>query len=276
MHTRWHWPPDSSWGRRSATTAGSRPTASRISSMTGLPATCWPPDLRPLGHDVADPATRVERRHRVLEDHLHLRPGPPQLPAGQAGQLGAGEPHRTRRRLGQLHDGPTGGGLAAARLADQAEGLAFEHVERHPRHGVDPAAARGRELHDQVVHGQDGPLVGAQVGGAGPATSAPDLRSERRAGARRTRPGHRPRRHGRRPGRSRRSGGPPPTAGRTGSPRRSGRALGDAAGLGQPAAGGEAAARRRLHQVGRAARDGGQPGVAGSSTLGMDASSASV
>ena len=57
--------------------SGSMPTASSISRTFRValrPRAALPDDQR-LGHDVLDPAPRVERGDRVLEDHLDLGPG---------------------------------------------------------------------------------------------------------------------------------------------------------------------------------------------------------
>ena len=58
------------------------------------------------------------------------------------------------RRGGQLHDRATGRRLAAARLADEPQGLAFDDVEAHRRHRVDLEAARDRELDDEILDAQ--------------------------------------------------------------------------------------------------------------------------
>ena len=87
------------------------------------------PDVERLHDDVADLAPRVQRRDRVLEDHLDVRAGLAHAVARQLGQLLRSEADRARRRSGELHDRPPGGGLAAARFADETERLAGQHVE---------------------------------------------------------------------------------------------------------------------------------------------------
>ena len=78
-----------------------------------------------VADDLADALARVQRRVGVLEDHLHLAAQRLQLAALQADDLLAVEAHRARRRLEQLQDRAAQGGLAAARLADQAQRLAL-------------------------------------------------------------------------------------------------------------------------------------------------------
>src|SRR5260221_3643495 len=83
---------------------------------------------------VADRVGGVERGHRLLEDHRHaiaadiLHAALPELD-----EIGAGEGEARRAApcpLGQeIHDGKRGPCLAAAALADDAEGLAARHRE---------------------------------------------------------------------------------------------------------------------------------------------------
>ena len=123
------------------------------------------PDLERRPDDVADPAAGVERRDRVLEHDLHLRPQDPQPLPVQRRELVAGERHLAAGRLGQLDDGPGGGGLAAAGLADQAQRLTLGDVEAHVRHRRDVPPGPGREVHDQVLDPEEHVVVRAQVGG---------------------------------------------------------------------------------------------------------------
>ncbi len=120
-------------------------------------------DLQRLGDDVADRHARVQRRVGVLEDHLHLAAHLAHLAAVQLGQVLAVEDDLAAGRLVELQDGAAGGGLAAAGLADQAEGLALLDVERDAVDGLDRAdlaleddALGQREVHDQVVDLQAG------------------------------------------------------------------------------------------------------------------------
>ena len=76
------------------------------------------------------------------------------------------EPEVGRR---ELHDRPTGGGLAAAGLADDAERLAAPDVEADPGDGADDQpGAPDREVDHEVVGAQDDVVAGgAEVGVAG-------------------------------------------------------------------------------------------------------------
>src|SRR5438046_429353 len=73
--------------------------------------------LERLADDVADGHARVERRVRILEDHLHPAAHAAHLFAGERGELGAIELHRSRGGLVKLEDRASGRRLAAAGLA---------------------------------------------------------------------------------------------------------------------------------------------------------------
>ena len=81
--------------------------------------------LQRLADDVARRHARVQRRERVLEDDLHLPPVGPQRGFAQPGDVLAVELDRAAGRLDQAQHGARHGRLAAAALADQAQGLAF-------------------------------------------------------------------------------------------------------------------------------------------------------
>jgi hypothetical protein len=112
-----------------------------------------------LGDLEADPVGRVQRRDRLLEDHAdavaahvaHLG-----LRLGQ--QLLAGEAHRAAHDAPGLVDEPQhrerGHALARARLADEAEDLARQHVEVDPVDGLHDAVP-GEEPGTQVAHRQE-------------------------------------------------------------------------------------------------------------------------
>src|SRR4029079_3176186 len=87
------------------------------------------PDAHALRDDVLDLAPRVERRDRVLEDHLDARARAPQLLAVQFHELVHGTHNRSRRRSRQLHDRLAGRRLAASRLADETERLTDANVD---------------------------------------------------------------------------------------------------------------------------------------------------
>src|SRR5690349_729412 len=92
-------------------------------------------DLERLGDDAADRHARVQARVRVLKDHLHPAPHAPQVATLELGELVTLEIHAAGGGPIELQDGPTGGGLAAAALAHQAERLAATDEERDVVHG---------------------------------------------------------------------------------------------------------------------------------------------
>ena len=127
MQMRWHWPPENWWGRRPTRGLGVEPdglerlaTTLRCSSA-GAPL----PDLQRL----------APRCRRPCGAGSATRSGPGRSSASRArscaqarpssaGEVLAVEDDRARGRAGQLHEGPAGGRLAAAGLADEPEGLA--------------------------------------------------------------------------------------------------------------------------------------------------------
>ncbi|KAF5292397.1 hypothetical protein FQR65_LT20296 [Abscondita terminalis] len=113
-----------------------------------------------LDHLRADAQHRVQRRHRVLEDHGDAAPP-------DAAQRGLRQAHQflpvqqdaaagdAPRRVDQAHDGVAGLRLARAGLAHQAEDLA---ALQRKAHAVDRAHRAGRRLEMglQVAHLQQG------------------------------------------------------------------------------------------------------------------------
>ena len=109
----------------------------------------------------ADRDDRVERGHRVLEDHGDLAAAQvPHLIVGQLDEvdaaeedLAAGDPAGRLRQ--ETQQGQRGHALAAARLADDTERLVRRHIEAHAVDGMDEAG-RGGELDPQVTDGEEG------------------------------------------------------------------------------------------------------------------------
>ena len=111
-----------------------------------------------LGDHPADGHPGVQRGHRVLEDELHPR-------ADRVHRLGVGVLEVHRAELGvaeddlaaggflQPDDGPPGGGLAAAGLADDGHRLTAVDAERHPVDGLHVAdhAAQRPALDGEVL-----------------------------------------------------------------------------------------------------------------------------
>ena len=120
-------------------------------------------DLERLADDVADRHPRVQRRVRVLHDHLDVAAQPAQLasrtsrtcPGPRSTAVPAVGFSRPHQQLGQR-------GLAAAGLADDAERLALLQLEADAVDRLDRAdllleddAAGDREVLDQVLDPDD-------------------------------------------------------------------------------------------------------------------------
>src|SRR6185437_3298495 len=96
-----------------------------------------------LADDRAGRHPRVERRVRVMEDHVHVPAQRAHLAPREVGDVGAEDADRPVGRLDEAHDAVADGRLAAARLADQADELARADRQRHAVDRLhDPAAAR--------------------------------------------------------------------------------------------------------------------------------------
>ena len=109
-----------------------------------------------LGDLLADPVDRVERAHRVLEDHRYARAAdPPQLVVARADQLGALEVRVALeegvRRARQAHQRHRGDRLAGAGLADDRHDLAGVDRERHAVDGAHEPLL-GAEAHAEILH----------------------------------------------------------------------------------------------------------------------------
>ncbi|MNH22031.1 hypothetical protein D3C79_818710 [compost metagenome] len=90
-----------------------------------------------LLQDLADRVATVEGFCRILEYDLHLLAQGAHLPGGQLGDVPPLEADLARRRLKQLEQGATQGGLAAARLSHQPQGLALLQIEADAVHRID-------------------------------------------------------------------------------------------------------------------------------------------
>jgi len=125
-------------------------------------------DVERLADDAARGHARVEARIRVLEDHLHPPPDPPQLGTLQASEVHPVEADLAGGRLVEPDERSAGRALAAAGFADEAERLAPTERERDPINRPDVAdvaledqAFRDREpdlevldLHERPVRGR--------------------------------------------------------------------------------------------------------------------------
>ncbi len=119
-----------------------------------------PANRERLGHDLGDRAARIQRRDRILEDHLEATASVSQFLGVETCHVDAVEHHPTRGRGGNPHDRLAGGGFATTRLADDAHGLAWQQIDADIADGVDlGAGVPDRELDDHVLDPQHG-IVG--------------------------------------------------------------------------------------------------------------------
>ena len=123
--------------------------------------------LERLGEHVVDEQTRIERRHRILEHHLQVASYRLALRLRQPGEVLAEHRDTALLRRQQIEDLQQRRGLAASRLADQAERLALAHVDREVVDGVHGAdlALEDRSLEHRERLGE-------------PSTSRTTVRSE--------------------------------------------------------------------------------------------------
>jgi hypothetical protein len=103
------------------------------------PLALEPVDPQPFADEVAHLHPRVERADRVLEDDLHVPAHRLQVGAAEAQHVDAVELDLARGRLEQAQHRAAQGGLAAAGLADEADGLTAEDVEVDAVHGLELA-----------------------------------------------------------------------------------------------------------------------------------------
>ena len=113
-----------------------------------------------LAHLHADREHRVQRAHRVLQDHgdlaaadaLHLALALREEIVAVEQDLAADDARRRPRR--EPHQAQARHALAGAGLADEPERLALAHGERHAVHGLDRAPARD-EVRAQLANVDD-------------------------------------------------------------------------------------------------------------------------
>ena len=101
-----------------------------------------------FGEDRGHRLARIERRVRILEDHLDLAPVRHPFAARQSHELFALELHAARRGRVQADDRARARRLAATRLADEAERLPTLQLERH---AVDGFQRLGRFAHEVLL-----------------------------------------------------------------------------------------------------------------------------
>ena len=223
MQMRWRWPPENSWGCRRIC-SGIRPDAAEElgDAVAPLGAAGDAVDRQRLADEVADGHARVERRRRGPGRPSGCRAGSGASPPGSRPRVGRPAMATSPLPGNQVHQGAAGGRLAAARLADERQGLARADVEADALDRVQPRdrAAEHAAPHVEARPSGRGPRrpgrrragsgaaaggaeaghggeefggVGARAGrrrGRGPAPPRP---CGRRASPRRGRPSRRPR-----------------------------------------------------------------------------------
>jgi hypothetical protein len=122
-----------------------------------------PVDLERRADDLADPFARVQGRVRVLEDDLQLAPKRAQVALRELRDVLAAERDPAVRQGQQADEAAPEGGLSAARLADEPEGLSRPDLQRdvvdrmHARDlALDQDAALDREVLHHVFGGEEG------------------------------------------------------------------------------------------------------------------------
>ena len=105
-------------------------------AVSGLAARCDREILQRLSDLNPEPTVWIERGKRVLEDHLHVTPGPAQLKAAEGADVCPVELDFAAVGLDQAQDRAPAGGLAAAGFADEGEGLAGGDGEADVLDGV--------------------------------------------------------------------------------------------------------------------------------------------
>ena len=137
------------------------------SPSTGPAAPVEAMDLQRLTNARAHRTSGVERGVRVLEDHRGLGPQAPEARPAELDIL-AVEPDTPARRPFQAQQREPDGGLAAARLADQAQRLTLLDGEGHAIDGADLATAdREQDLEAGGLHqwpAHDGPACSSGCG----------------------------------------------------------------------------------------------------------------
>ncbi len=94
---------------------------------------------RALADDLADRHPRVQAGIRVLEHDLHVAPDRDHLAIVELEDRAPVDGDLARRRRDEPEQDLAERGLAAARLPDEAQGLAAKHVEAHAVDGLDGA-----------------------------------------------------------------------------------------------------------------------------------------
>ena len=125
------------------------PTASRVSITLARRSAAHGSDAvrdEALGEDRLDALPRIQTGHRILKDHLHPAATAPQFLAPQRRHVHAVEDDLTLGHRSQPQQGPAEGGLAAARLADQAVRAAALHCRSTPSTAYTCPTVRSKKI----------------------------------------------------------------------------------------------------------------------------------
>src|SRR5262245_60576798 len=93
-------------------------------------------DTHRVGNDRPHALARIERRVRILKDHLHLASERAEAPHAEMLDGRSLEDDLAVRRLEQTNERPTQRRLPTTRLADEAEGLPLPNREAHVVDGM--------------------------------------------------------------------------------------------------------------------------------------------
>ena len=151
MTARCRCPPDTSWGWRRATSAGS-PTSSSSrchdgrlgrsrSNRPSWPSATRPPARQPSAIGRADRLARVQGAVDVLGDELDRAPEVPQVIAPQREHRRPAEGDRAGHGSDEAQQGAQGGRLARAALAHQRQGPAGGELQRREAQGREAAGS---------------------------------------------------------------------------------------------------------------------------------------
>ena len=163
-----------------APTARGRPTRSSSSAHPRAGRCRIPGDAvqdQRTGEDLADRHARIERRVRVLEDHLHAPPQRADRRLAGMGDVGAGKDDLAGRRFVQPRDQPRQSRLAATGFAHQSDGFAGKDLQVDAIDGAQHALALRRRPPSAAENASAGPrparIGTAGAGSTGAATAAP-------------------------------------------------------------------------------------------------------
>jgi len=151
-------------------------------------------DVEDLANGFADGHAGIERAERILEDDLGAASEPTQAVVVEGADIGSIEEDLAGGRLDEAEGGPSGGSLAGAGFADEAEGLAAIDVEGNAIDGAQAAggpsenASAEGEVFFEVAHHEQRSAVGRMGAFPGfahdsPAVTVPSgAAGERRSG----------------------------------------------------------------------------------------------